>query len=369
MGFRRVEMNFVGQRSGNRSKLVMLVSFAAMVLAAGCDTDTDGPSYEPTPLTLTIPKGLPPLDIPADNPMTMEGVALGRRLFYEGLLSKDNRMSCATCHMQEHGFAEERQTSQGVNLGDVGTRNAMALINLGWVRTGLFWDGRSPTLEEQALEPVRNPIEMNSNWPEVESKLNAHPEYPRLFKEAFGVSYIDSLSVAKALAQFQRTLISGNSKFDRWYNRQETMLSDQELRGFVLYTTEAADCFHCHGLGGFITDNQFQNNGLDETFADQGRYLVTGDPSDRGRFRTPTLRNVEMTAPYMHDGRFFTLEEVIDHYSDHVKVSSTISPSMELVGTNGAQLSPQQKEDLLAFLRTFTDTEFLSNPDFSDPNQ
>lgn len=345
------------------------LSFILLLVVSGCDTEPDEPIYEPTPFTLTIPKGLPPMEIPADNPLTVEGVALGRRLFYEGLLSKDNRMSCSTCHMQHHGFAEDRQTSQGVNLGDIGTRNAMALINLGWVRTGFFWDGRSATLEEQALEPVRNPIEMNSTWPEVESKLNAHTDYPRLFKEAFGVSYIDSLTVAKALAQFQRTLISGNSNFDRWYNRQETPLNEQELRGFVLYTTEAADCFHCHGLGGFITDNQFQNNGLDETFSDEGRYLVTGNPGDRGRFRTPTLRNIEMTAPYMHDGRFFTLEEVIDHYSDHVKVSPTISPTMELVGTNGAQLTPQQKEDLLAFLRTFTDEEFLQNPAFSDPNQ
>lgn len=363
----------MGYMSGRKLRTYMTRSifnflFPIFILA-GCDTDPVDTTYAPTPLTLTIPKGLPPLDIPADNPMTVEGVALGRKLFYEGLLSKDNRMSCATCHMQEHGFAEPRQVSQGVMFDAVGTRNAMSLINLGWIRTGLFWDGRSPSLEAQALEPVRNPIEMNSSWPEVEAKLNAHPEYPELFKKAFDVDYIDSLTVAKALAQFQRTLISGNSKFDRWYNRQEIQLSEQELRGFILYTTEEADCFHCHGLGGLITDNLYGNNGLDEEFTDLGRYLVTGDEMDRGRFRTPTLRNIEMTAPYMHDGRFFTLEEVVEHYSDHVKMSPTISPLMELVGDNGAQLTQQQKEDLVAFLRTFTDTEFLTNPAFSDPNQ
>lgn len=350
-----------------RSLTVFTALFSIFVIA-GCDTDPVDNTLQPTPLTLTIPKGLPPLDIPASNPMTVEGVALGRRLFYETLLSGDNTMSCGTCHIQANGFAEPKQTSVGIN-GEVGTRNAMSIINIGWVRTGLFWDGRSATLEEQALEPVRNPIEMASSWQEVESKLNAHTEYPQLFKAAFNVDYIDSLTVTKAIAQFMRTLISGNSRFDRWHNRQEIQLNDQELRGFILYTTEEADCFHCHGLGGLITDNQFNNNGLDVEYTDMGRYEVTGNEMDRARFRTPTLRNIEMTAPYMHDGRFFTLEEVVEHYSEHVKVSPTISPLMELVGNNGAQLTQQQKEDLVAFLRTFTDHEFLNNPDFSDPNQ
>lgn len=362
-----------GARDGGRGNTIVrgvtIFHFLfSIFLIAGCDTDPIDNSYEPTPLTLTIPKGLPPMDIPADNPMTVEGVALGRKLFYEKLLSGDNTMSCGTCHIQENGFAELRQTSVGIN-GEVGPRNAMPLFNLGWVKTGLFWDGRAATLEEQALEPVNNPIEMASSWPEVESKLNANAEYRELFKKAFNVDYIDSLTVTKALAQFQRTLISGNSKFDRYYNRQEIQLTEQELRGFILYTTEEADCFHCHGLGGLITDNQYHNNGLDEQYTDMGRYEVTGNPMDRARFRTPTLRNIEMTAPYMHDGRFFTLEEVVEHYSEHVTWSPTISPFMELVGSNGAQLTQQQKEDLVAFLRTFTDHEFLNNPDFSDPNQ
>jgi cytochrome c peroxidase len=348
-----------------RSILYFLVP---IFILAGCEADPVDNDPDTTPLTLTIPKGLPPLDIPADNPMTVEGVALGRRLFYEGLLSKDNRMSCGTCHLQENGFAEPRQTSQGVEMGAIGTRNAMALINLGWVRSGLFWDGRAATLEGLVLEPIRNPIEMNSSWDEVESKLNAHAEYPALFKGAYNVDYIDSLTVAKAISQFLRTLISGNSRFDAWYNRQEMMLTPQELRGFALFTTEEADCFHCHSLGGLITDNNFHNNGLDTEYSDMGRFNVSGNPMDRARFRTPTLRNIEMTAPYMHDGRFFTLEEVVEHYSDHVKVSPTISPLMELVGNNGAQLTQQEKEDLVAFLRTFTDQEFMTNPAFSDPN-
>ncbi len=362
---RRKSFIYANAASGYHLMVFCLVG----LLFSSCETDTVDDGFGLTPYELKIPKGLPPMEIPADNPMTVEGVALGRKLFYDGLLSVDGRMSCATCHLQEHGFAEPRQTSQGVFIDAIGPRNAMALINLGWVRTGLFWDGRSATLEEQALDPIRNPLEMATTWPEVEAKLNAHEEYPDLFKQAYGVDYIDSLTVAKAIAQFERTLISGNSKFDRWYNRQEIQLSPQELRGFILYTTEEADCFHCHGLGGLITDNQFHNNGLDTEYTDMGRYDATGNEMDRARFRTPTLRNIEMTAPYMHDGRFFTLEEVVEHYSDHVKLSPTISPLMELVGNNGAQLTQQEKEDLVAFLRTFTDNEFLTNPEFSDPNR
>jgi cytochrome c peroxidase len=261
-----------------------------------------------------------------------------------------------------------RQFSEGID-GSIGNRNAMAVMNLGWNQFGFFWDGRAATLEAQALGPVTNPIEMNATWPEVEAKLNAHSEYPELFKKAFNVDRIDSLTVAKAIAQFERTLITGNSRFDKWYNQQSIQLNEQELRGFVLFTTEAADCFHCHGLGGLITDNRFHNNGMDTDFsADEGRYLVTGNDADKGKFRTPTLRNIEHTAPYMHDSRFFTLEQVVDHYSQDVQLSATLDPLMELVGVGGAQLSVQEKADLVAFLKTFTDTEFLNNPDFSDPN-
>lgn len=347
-------------------------SLVLVVLSAGfsaCNQDDDD-TYNPTPYNLNIPQGLPPMDqfIPADNPMTVEGVALGRKLFYDPLLSGDNTQSCSTCHIQENGFAEPLQFSEGID-GSIGTRNAMAIINLGWNQFGFFWDGRAATLEEQALGPVVNPLEMNTTWPEVEAKLNANDDYRTLFKEAYDVDYIDSLTVAKAIAQFERTLISGNSRFDKWYNQQAIQLTDQELRGFVLYNGEEADCFHCHGLGGLITNNQYSNNGMDQVFADEGRFLVTGNESDKGRFRVPTLRNIEVTAPYMHDGRFFTLEQVIEHYSEHVDgASPNLDPNMELVGNGGAQLTPSEKEDLLAFLRTFTDQEFLTNPDFSDPN-
>ena len=340
-----------------------------VALVSGCNQPDDNDPYVTTPYELQIPQGLPPMDmfIPADNPMTVEGVALGRKLFYDPILSGDNSQACADCHKQELGFGDPRQFSVGID-GSVGTRQSMALVNLGWNQFGFFWDGREATLEDQALKPITNPIEMNATWPEVEAKLNADEEYKLLFKQAYNVDVIDSLTVAKAIAQFERTLISGNSKFDKWYNQQSIQLSESETRGFILYNGEGADCFHCHGLGGLITDNRFHNNGLDTDFsADEGRYLVTGNDGDKGKFRTPTLRNIFMTAPYMHDGRFQTLEQVVDHYSHHILPSATIDPLMELVGNGGAQLTQQDKDDLIAFLRTFTDEGFLANPEFSDP--
>lgn len=347
---------------------ILLVALAIMAFIS-CNTEEDQPNV-PTPYELVIPKGLPPMEtfIPADNPMTVEGVALGRKLFYDPLLSDDNTQSCASCHKQENGFSDPRPKSIGID-GSVGTRNAMALINLGWNQFGFFWDGRAATLEDLVFQPVTNPIEMNTTWPEVEAKLNASEEYVQLFQKAFNVQRIDSVHVSKAISQFLRTLMSGNSKFDKWYNQQVASLSDQELRGFVLYTTEQADCFHCHGLGGLITDNKYHNNGLDTDFPDSGRAEVTGNQGDVGKFRTPTLRNIELTAPYMHDGRFFTLEEVIEHYSEHILVSPTLDPLMELVGEGGAHLTPDEKADLIAFLKTFTDTDFATNAEFSDPNE
>ncbi len=363
-------MKFGVYHSMNRRHLTVLIAILVVsLIGSGCNSDPDD-KYITTPYQLQIPAGLPPMDqfIPADNQMTVEGVALGRRLFYDPILSGDNTQACADCHAQENGFSDENQFSEGIT-GEMGNRNAMPIINLGWNQFGFFWDGRAITLEDQALGPVVNPIEMNATWPEVEAKLNSHSDYPRLFKQAYDVDFIDSLHVAKAIAQFERTLISGNSKFDRYYNQQIEQLTEQELRGFVLYTTEEADCFHCHGLGGLVTDNRFHNNGMDTEFsADEGRYLVTGNEADKGKFRTPTLRNIELTAPYMHDSRFFTLEQVVDHYSEHVEASATLDPLMELVGIGGAQLTQSEKEDLVAFLKTFTDTEFVSNPDFANPN-
>ncbi|MDA8970349.1 cytochrome-c peroxidase, partial [Flavobacteriaceae bacterium] len=304
--------------------------------------------------------------IPSNNPLTEEGVALGKKLFFDRKLSGNNTQACASCHKPQNSFTDNTRFSNGID-GVFGSRNSMPLMNLAWNFNDKFaWDGKELGLERQALEPVKNPIEMHSNWANVAEKLQQDPEYPTLFLRAFGTTIIDSSLVTKAIAQFERILISGNSKFDQYLLGNAT-LSLEELNGFAIFMDEEkGDCFHCHGGDNnpLWTDNGFHNNGLDSTFDDLGLGGVTGDPNDNGKFRSPSLRNLNFTAPYMHDGRFATLEEVINHYSEGLQFSSTIDPLMKKVSQGGVQLTPQEKLDLNAFLLTLTDPEFINNPDF-----
>ena len=246
----------------------------------------------------------------------------------------------------------------------------MPLFNLAWnYDDRFFWDGRESGLENQVFEPITNPIEMHTTWPEVAEKLQQHPDYPELFRVAFGSTPIDSVLVSKAIAQFERTLISSNSKFDN-YLSGNSELTPQESEGFNVFMDEAkGDCFHCHGSNNnpLWTDNKFHNNGLDSVLTDLGLGSVSGDPSDDGKFKSPSLRNLSFTAPYMHDGRFSTLEEVINHYSEGLQDSPTIDPLMKKVNQGGVQLSPQEKASLKAFLLSLNDPSFVSNPNFSNP--
>lgn len=316
-----------------------------------------------TPLTLSIPIGLPDMRMPEDNPLTVEGVALGRRLFYEPLLSGDNTMSCATCHQQASAFSDFRRFSRGI-FGDFGNRNAPALFNLGWQRK-FFWDGRAASLEDQALQPIQNPIEMHETLGNAVAELNGHPEYPGLFKNAFGTGVIDSQLLAKALAQFERTMISGNSKFDRWKQNLASP-TPEEQRGIDLFNNPAkGDCAHCHVFGSTFSDFEFRNTGLDSLPKDKGLSAVTNLSTDVGKFKTPSLRNVEYTAPYMHDGRFSTLEECIEHYNTGFKKSPNLDPNIH--GPKG-RLSPQDISDLVAFMKMLSDPEYLANPAFQKPN-
>ena len=326
--------------------------------------------YSPIPYSLKIPelfqqKLIDPL-IPSNNLLTEEGVALGKKLFFDRKLSGNNTQACASCHKPQNSFTDNTRFSNGID-GVFGSRNSMPLMNLAWNFTDKFaWDGKELGLERQALEPVKNPIEMHSNWRNVAEKLQQDPEYPTLFLRAFGTTTIDSSLVTKAIAQFERILISGNAKFDQYLLGNAT-LSLEELNGFTVFMDEEkGDCFHCHGSDNnpLWTDNGFHNNGLDSTFDDLGLGAVTGDPNDNGTFRSPSLRNLNFTAPYMHDGRFATLEEVINHYSEGLQFSSTIDPLMKKVSQGGVQLTPQEKLDLKAFLLTLTDPEFINNPDF-----
>lgn len=347
----------------------ILVATIVIFLFNACKEENNDPQppgevWHPTPYELTIPQGFPDMNIPADNPMTVEGVDLGKRLFYDPILSADNTQACANCHAPEFSFTDNgKRFSEGID-GIFGTRNSMPVINAGWMPS-LFWDGRRTSLEDQALEPVPNPIEMHQSWPEAMSKLNIHPEYPDLFFAAFGTRTIDSTLVTKAIAQFERTMISSNSKYDR-YLRGEVQLSQAESKGFEIFFTEKGDCFHCHSTI-LYTDQLFHNNGLDAEHTDKGLFVVTGNENDIGKFKSPTLRNVEFTAPYMHDGRFETLEDVIDFYSHEVQWSPTVDPLMKKVNQGGVQLTEEEKQYLLAFLKTLSDTTFTNNPDYADP--
>ena len=350
----------------------------SLVILVSCEDDEMGDMevFDPTPYQLVLPTVLEPFEplmkIPDDNPLTVEGVALGRKLFFETRLSADGTLSCAGCHIPDKSFAENKQFSTGID-GIEGTRNAQNIVNLSWMNS-LFWDGRAESIEKQALEPVVNPIEMHNSWSDVENELMSDDEYRQLFKAAFGTENIDSILVVKAIAQFERTLISGNSAFDRYLNEEPTGWKQEDfdaaLRGLdVFMAEEKGDCFHCHGdpTNPFWTDNLFHNNGLDATFSDLGLGAITGSESDNGKFKTPTLRNLLFTAPYMHDGRFNSLEEVVDHYSTGLKNSPTIDPLMKKIDQGGAQLSPQDKSDLIMFMKSLTDSSFVNNPNFQDP--
>jgi cytochrome c peroxidase len=319
---------------------------------------------------------LPPIVDPTDNEISEEGVALGRLLFFDTRLSKDETQSCASCHIPSASFSDTVAFSVGVD-GIPGGRNAMPIINVGWMNT-LFWDGRATSVENQAFGPVVNPVEMHETWPNAVAKLQADPDYPTLFKQVFDSEQIDSVMVAKAISQFERTLISGDSPFDKfrqanfapgssgWSTTNELLAYE----GFSIFMDESrGDCFHCHGdsFNPLWTDNIFHNNGLDASFTDKGLGEVTGNPIDDGKFKTPTLRNLAFTAPYMHDGRFTTLNEVIMHYSFGLQNSLTIDPLMKSVGDGGVQLNPAEQNALKWFLLSLSDSSFVNNPEFQNP--
>lgn len=338
-------------------------------------------AYNPTPYDLVQPTDFPLMDIPADNPMTQEGFELGRRLFYDVRLSKNNSMSCASCHFPELGFTDGTAFSTGVD-GAQTRRSSMSLVNVGYFANGLFWDGRTQTLEEQALEPVTDAIELINTWEVVEKMMQEDDQYPEMFRRAFGIddtSEVDSLLAAKAIAQFERSLISHTSKYDKWVLERDFSyeFTDSESRGREMYFDLGsevggsglpdAQCFHCHE-GALLTNGQFFNNGIDDypslaDFPDKGFGEVTGNEADFGKFKVPTLRNIELTAPYMRDGRFETLEEVIEHYNSGVHFSTNLDVNLR----DPLNLNESQKEDLLNFLKTLTDTEFVENPKFHSP--
>ncbi len=321
------------------------------------------PLYLPakfTPYRFTMSSVFPIPELPRDNPLLEERVALGKKLFHEPMLSRDDSISCSSCHQSNAALADPRAGSLGVR-GQVGTRNAMPLYNLAW-KTSFFWDGRAPSLRAQALMPIQDHTEMDETLERVTGKLAAMADYPPLFQAAFGSPEITSEKLGLALEQYLLTLTSYDAKFDRAL-RGQVVLSAEEQRGFELFMTEyeprtgqyGADCFHCHG-GPLFSDFQFHNNGIASTDSDTGRLRVTGREADRSKFSTPSLRNVALTAPYMHDGRFATLEQVVEHYTSGVKRTATLDPNLAKHPDSGLPLSAADKRALVLFLKTLTDT-------------
>lgn len=340
---------------------ILLLIAAALI--SGCKKKDD--PVGPTPYNLVIPEGLPKMNIPANNPLTVEGVALGRKLFYDPILSGNNTISCGSCHKQNFAFVDSTlQLSVGID-NVPGTRNAMPIFNLGYSTKGFFWDGGATDLESQVIAPIENPVEMHESLSNALAELNNHPEYPALFYAAFGTDSITTSLLMKAIAQFERTLVSGNSKFDK-YQRGEATLTAQELNGLNLYNDpNKGDCNHCHTMGSTFTDFEYRNTGLDSIAVDEGRYLITLNPNDKGRFKTPSLRNIALTAPYMHDGRFTTLDEAVEFYNTGFHYPANLDLNLKFA--KKGRLSAQEKADIIAFLHTLTDTEFISNPAFSKP--
>ena len=306
--------------------------FLALLALVSCEPQSEEP-YQPTPYALPTPLFFPTANnIPVDNPMTEEGVTLGKKLFHE-------EKSCAMCHRQQYSF----ELGPEGTLENLGTEHTMLpLINLVWNTTGLGWKGHVKTLEDMVYAAYTDPAEINADTTDVVKRLQQSDSYPELFRKAFGSSEITFVKVEKAIAQYVRSLVFTDSKFDR-YLRGEEQLTQDELNGYLLFTTEnGADCFHCHGGGSnaLFTTNLLYNNGLDTEY--------------HGEFKAPTLRNIALTAPYMHDGRFRTLDEVIDFYSDSVQYSEFISPLMHHVMQGGVRLTPEEKQQLKAFLNTLT---------------
>lgn len=345
----------------SRNLLLLLLVFVAAWLALGYAQEKGKPAQAGKgampigkPVTIKAPLGLPPVPIPPDNPPTAETIQLGRRLYYDPILSVDNTVSCATCHSPEAGFADPKPVSTGVQ-GKQGGRNSPTVLNSAYFHEQ-FWDGRAPSLEKQAEGPVQNPVEMANTLQNAVDKLNADPSYREQFAQAWGPGPITYEMVGKSIASFERTIIAGNSPFDRWkYGHDENAVSASVKRGFVVFTSPAkGNCAACHTVGAkyaLFTDNKFHNIGVGVdfgNFTDEGLFAVTHSPADRGKFKTPSLRNIAQTAPYFHDGSLKDLKQVIDFYIGAGNSNENLDKNIRVLDF----LSGQERADLQAFLES-----------------
>jgi cytochrome c peroxidase len=369
------QMQKIGTAASIQHQGVLLAAAICLFLFSGLVQRHS--ETEPEPYTLQYPGNFGGrFNIPEGNPMTKEGVALGRMLFYEKSLSANGKISCESCHQQRLAFTDGMPFSKGVD-GSFTARNSMSLANLLWVRN-FFWDGRATSLEEQATFPLTDIHEMGQPLETSARKLRQMDVYKISFRNAFGSDSISPALIVKAISQFERTLISADSRYDRYLagNYKPTR---EELEGMELFMgapapekkLRGANCGHCHG-GPKTFLELFHNNGLDSISKDSGREKFTGQASDHGRFRVPTLRNIALTAPYMHDGRFSTLEQVLDHYNEHVAPSPNLSSFLQNVSNekNGKSLmlTKGEKNNIISFLHMLTDSTFINNPEFTNPH-
>ena len=345
-------------------KSIVVASSASLLFLGACGGGEAPPEAPPPParpigqvVEITPPLGLPPVPVPADNPPTAETIALGRRLYYETKLSKDGTLSCATCHHPDHGFADGKQFSAGMG-GALGGRNAPTVYNAAYYAQQ-FWDGRAASLELQAAGPVQNPVEMAETLENVEQKLAGDPSYIADFEKAFGPGPVSYDKAGKAIAAFERTIISANSPFDRYmYGGEQDALSASAKRGLEVFRdAKKGNCAVCHTIEekfALFTDNKYHNLGVGVDtkgeLADLGRFKETNVDADRGAFKTPSLRNIALTAPYMHDGSLNKLKDVIDFYIGGGNSNEWRDKEIHELGF----LSGQERQDLQAFLESLT---------------
>ncbi len=313
-----------------------------------------------TAFSFTKPEGFPnPHYTFPNNPLSKEGFELGRFLFYDPILSVDSSRSCNSCHAQAHAFADHNiPLSKGVH-NIFGTRNAPALSNLAW-STSFMWDGGVNHIEVQPLVPIQSAHEMGETILNVVYKLNKSSFYKTKFKQAFNVDTITDQKVLHALAQFTGMLVSANSKYDQ-YRAGKVAFTDEESKGYKLFKNNCAIC-HTEPL---FTDYSFRNSGLESEIIDNGRERVSQDVEDKGKFKVPSLRNIEYTYPYMHDGRFMNLEQVLEFKVNGIKDSPTLDPFLK----KGIKLSKEEQNSVIAFLKTLTDFEYIGNPKFAEPKR
>jgi cytochrome c peroxidase len=320
------------------------------------------PYYTNPPVSLTD-------NTPANNPITDEGATLGRVLFYDTTLSANDTIACASCHIQAYGFADPNPFSIGFAGGLTG-RNSMGLSNAQYYARGhFFWDERATTLEEQVLLPIQNSVEMGLTLDELEANVSAQPYYPELFAAAFGSPEINSERISLALAQFVRSLVTYHAKYDEGLRHNFANFTHKENLGRqIFFSSNQGNCAACHTTEAFAL-SQPQNIGLDIDYADEGVGAITGNEADNGKFKVPSLRNIALTGPYMHDGRFETLEEVVDFYNRDIQPHPNLSPALQNRDGNPVHmhLDHHEQEALIAFLNTLTDDSFLNDPRFSNP--